>query len=230
MRVVIFIQSILFQFSPNLLNFCPYNFPLPLLLKQDMEAVIRIPMFPLSIFPLPGEMVPLHIFEPRYRQLLRDAEERDIPFGIYFNHTLNTSKFGSLVKLESVIKRYPGGESDIIVKCQDLFRMDTLFRTYKEKLYPGGDVSYFHVNLQGQVSPRLHEAFEEFMRLLKITQVTAPVSIYHIANELNLDFEDRLKFVELDSEKKEGFLAGRLKFQKHLLQQAEKVKDVFHLN
>ncbi|HCR53616.1 MAG TPA: hypothetical protein DIW27_04310 [Cytophagales bacterium] len=43
---------------------------------------MRIPIFPLAIFPLPGEMVPLHIFEPRYRQLLEDAEKRDIAFGI----------------------------------------------------------------------------------------------------------------------------------------------------
>lgn len=175
-------------------------------------------------------MVPLHIFEPRYRQLLRDAEERDISFGIYFNHTMNTSKLGSLVKLESIIKRYPGGESDIIVKCQDLFHMDTLFRTYKQKLYPGGDVTFWQVNLQESVSSKLYADYEEFMRLLKITMVTSPVSSYHIANELNLDMEDRLKFVELDKEKKEGFLTSRLKFQKHVLQQAEKAKDVFHLN
>ncbi len=195
-----------------------------------MDSFIRIPMFPLSIFPMPGELVPLHIFEPRYRQLLKDAEERDISFGIYFNHTLNTSKLGSLVKLESVIKRYPGGESDIIVKCQDIFRMDTLFRTFKEKMYPGGDVAFWQVDLNATSSPRLMAEFEEFMRLLKITKIPAPCSAYHIANELNLDFEDRLKFVELEKDKKEGFLTTRLKFQKHLLTQAEKAKDVFHLN
>lgn len=195
-----------------------------------MEAVVRIPMFPLSIFPLPGELVPLHIFEPRYRQLLRDAEERDISFGIYFSHSTNVNKHGSLVKLESVIKRYPGGESDIIVKCQDLFRMDTLFRTYKEKLYPGGDVTFSQINLQDPVSPALYAYFEEFMHLLKISKVTPPVSLFHIANELNLDFADRIKFVELDDPKKEKFLMARLKFQKHILMQTEKMKDVFHLN
>lgn len=195
-----------------------------------MEAIVRIPMFPLSIFPLPGELVPLHIFEPRYRQLLRDAEERDISFGIYFSHSSNVNKHGSLVKLESVIKRYPGGESDVIVKCQDLFRLDTLFRTYKEKLYPGGDVTFSQVNLQEQVSPKLYAYFEEFMHLLKITKVSPPVSLFHIANELNLDFADRIKFVELDDIKKENFLVARLKFQKHVLVQTEKMKDVFHLN
>ncbi len=195
-----------------------------------MESHIRIPMFPLTIFPMPGEMVPLHIFEPRYQQLLKDAEERDISFGIYFNHTHNTGKLGSLVKLESVIKRYPGGESDIIVKCQDLFSMDTLFRTYKEKLYPGGDVEFWQVDLNTRVSPKVLMEFEEFMRLLKITQAPESCSAYHVANELNLDFEDRLKFVQLDIDKKEGFLSTRLKFQMHLLTQAEKSKDVFHLN
>ncbi len=195
-----------------------------------MEGFVRIPMFPLSIFPLPGEMVPLHIFEPRYRQLLRDAEDRDISFGIYFNHTLNTTKLGSLVKLESVIKRFPGGESDIIVKCQDLFRMETLYRTYKEKLYPSGDVAFWQVDLHASVSPRLLTEFETYMRLLKFNTVTSPVSVYHVANELNLAVEERLKFVGLDSERKEGFLLNQLKFQKHLISQAEKAKDVFHLN
>lgn len=195
-----------------------------------MEGFVRIPMFPLSIFPLPGEMVPLHIFEPRYRQLLKDAEDRDISFGIYFNHTHNTSRLGSLVKLESVIKRYPGGESDIIVKCQDLFHMDKLFRTFREKLYPGGDVAFRQVSLQVPVSSRLLTEFEEFMRQMKITKVTAPVSVFHIANELNLETDDRLKFVELDDDKKQSFLLNRLKFQRHLLTQAEKTRDVFHLN
>jgi hypothetical protein len=107
-----------------------------------MPDFVKIPMFPLSIFPLPGEMVPLHIFEPRYKELLHDAETKDISIGIFFNHVLNTEKIGSLVKLESVIKRYPQGESDIIVKCLDLFSMNKLFRAFRDKLYPGGEVTY----------------------------------------------------------------------------------------
>ena len=195
-----------------------------------MSDRLLIPMFPLTIFPLPGEMVPLHIFEPRYRQLLVDAEERDISFGIYFNHTLNTEKFGSLVKLESVMKRYPGGESDIIVKCQDLFSMKTLFRTFKDKLYPGGDVEFWQVDLQDPVSTKLRHEFEAFMSQLKINKLPSPCSIFHIANELALDFEDRLKFASVEGDKKEIFLSSRLKFQAYLLSQAEKSKDVFHLN
>ncbi len=195
-----------------------------------MADKVRIPMFPLSIFPLPGELVPLHIFEPRYRQLLIDAEERDISFGIYFNHTMNVEKVGSLVKLESVIKRHEGGESDIIVKCQDLFQMETLFRTYKDKLYPGGEVECWHVDLQKPVTDKLLAEFGEFMQILKINKVPEPCSTFHVANELSLDLDDKIKFVLTEEDKKENFLSARLKFQKHLLSEAEKSKDVFHLN
>lgn len=195
-----------------------------------METRVRIPMFPLTIFPMPGELVPLHIFEPRYKQLLHDAEERDISFGIYFNHTQNVSKLGSLVKVESVIKRYPGGESDIIVKCVDLFSLETMFRTYKEKLYPGGDVSFWRVDLSTSASAKLQRDFEDFMKHLKISKIPQPCSVYHVANELNLDLEERLKFVSLDAEKKESFLTLQLRFKKHLISEADRSKDVFHLN
>jgi len=195
-----------------------------------MNELIKIPMFPLSIFPLPGEMVPLHIFEPRYRQLLQDAETRDISFGIYFNHVSNVNKYGSLVKLESVIKRYPGGESDIIVKSSDLFTMATLYRTYKDKLYPGGEVEMMNLDLQSPASTKLNEKYNEYSLAMNITHPQKSPSLYHVANELNLDFESKLKFVPTEEDKKESFLLNQLNYQLQLLAQAEKSKDLFHLN
>lgn len=187
-------------------------------------------MFPLSIFPLPGELVPLHIFEKRYRQLLEDAEKRDFSFGIYFNHTANTSKLGALVQLESVIKRYPEGESDIIVKCTDLFEMNKLYRTHQDKLYPGGDVRLWNTDLTTQVSSKLKSEFDSYLLAINISTPHKEVSVYHVANELGLDFNDRMKFVLSDHEKKELFLLHQLNYQKQLLHHVEKSKDVFHLN
>jgi hypothetical protein len=195
-----------------------------------MSELVKIPMFPLSIFPLPGEMVPLHIFEPRYKQLLLDVETKDITFGILFNHISNTEKIGSLVKLESVIKRYPQGESDIIVKCVDLFSMNKLFRTYRDKSYPGGEVSFWEIDLSTQVSINLHRAFKEYLLYFQIRNNDSIPSHFTIANELSLEFDDRLKFVKYDVDQKETFLLSRLKYQTQLLHQAEKAKDVFHLN
>jgi hypothetical protein len=84
--------------------------------------------------------------------------------------------------------------------------------------------------LHDPVSTKLQHEFEAFMQLLKINKLPSPCSVFHIANELGLDFEDKLKFVSVEGDKKENFLSSRLKFQKHLLSQAEKAKDVFHLN
>ncbi len=187
-------------------------------------------MFPLSIFPLPGEMVPLHIFEPRYKQLLLDAETKDISFGIFFNHVSNTEKIGSLVKLESILKKYPGGESDIIVKCSDLFSMDKLYRTFNDKLYPGGDVTFWNADLSIPVNKKLHQAFKEYLLYFQIRNNDTVPSLFTIANELSLDFDARLRFVKFDDEQKETFLLSHLKYQSQLLHQVEMAKDVFHLN
>jgi uncharacterized protein len=195
-----------------------------------MEGLVSIPMFPLSIFPLPGEMVPLHIFEPRYRQLLEDAETQDISFGIYFNHTANVEKLGSLVKLESVIKRYKTGESDIIVKCLDLFSMQKLYRTYKDKLYPGGEVHYWNVDGSKPMTEALKGYFDQYHAWLKITHSDRVVSVYDVANELSMGFEERIKFVRLSTEKQESYLINQIKYHIHLMRQAESARDIFHLN
>ncbi len=195
-----------------------------------MSDLIRIPMFPLSIFPLPGEMVPLHIFEPRYRQLLEDAETRDISFGIYYNHVSNTERLGAMVKLESVIKRYKTGESDIIVKCTDLFTMDKLYKTYKDKLYPGGEVTLWEVDNLKPMNDSLKDYFSQYHTWLKITHSEKVVSLYDVANELSLGFDDRLKFVMLSGEKQESYLINHIKYQIQLMRQVENSRDIFHLN
>jgi len=187
-------------------------------------------MFPLSIFPLPGEMVPLHIFEPRYRQLLEDAETQDISFGIYYNHTSNTEKLGALVKLESVIKRYKTGESDIIVKGIDLFSMDKLYRTHKDKLYPSGDVTFWKVDRCKPMNNSLKDYFDQYHKWLKITHADKVVSLFDVANELSLSFDDRLKFVNLSPDRQESYLINQIKYQIQLMRHAESAKDTFHLN
>lgn len=195
-----------------------------------MSDFSDIPLFPLSILPLPGELVPLHIFEPRYRQLLEDAQQKDFSFGIFFNHSMNNQKVGALVKLESVIKRYTTGESDVIVKGVDLFSMESINKFYKDKLYPGGKVQLWHTDIDVNASLALVEEYLSYLRLLNINNSLKAFSVFEIANELGLDFEDRLRFIFSDYDKKENFLHARLKYQKHLLLEAVKAKDVFHLN
>ena len=195
-----------------------------------MDELLCIPMFPLSILPLPGELVPLHIFEPRYRQLLQDAEVQDIQFGVYFAHDMNALKIGSLMKLESIIKRYPGGEADIIVKCEDVFIMDTLLNTYQSKMYPGGKVRLWNASIDTLPGTELHDLFQHYLRNRNILHVDATLNVFRIANELNLDIVDRYKFLTMREGRREAFLINRIRFQTHLLERERKSKDIYHLN
>jgi uncharacterized protein len=191
---------------------------------------MTIPMFPLTLLPIPGELVPLHIFEPRYKQLLTDVETLDTKFGIYCNHEYNKKKLGSLMRLESVIKRYPGGESDIIVRCLDVFGMDKMYRTYKTKTYPGGDIELWNVDMNKMPGVELYEMFLIFQTKRNINKHFTSFNIYQIANEMNFDLFDRYKFLNSPDDKKDQFLLTQLKFQIHVLRQEEKSKDVYHLN
>lgn len=195
-----------------------------------MSESLMIPMFPLTLLPLPGELVPLHIFEPRYKQLLEDTENADISFGIFCSHECNRQKLGALMKLESVIKRYPGGESDIVVRCLDIFSMEKLYRKYKSKLYPGGDIRNLQIDPQAMPGVELYELFLVFQEKRKINRHFTAFTLYQVATELNLDLFDRYKLLTLPSPKREGFLITQLKFQLYVITQEEKSKDVYHLN
>ena len=189
-----------------------------------------IPMFPLTLLPLPGELIPLHIFEPRYRQLLEDAETTDVSFGIFLNHTCNTARLGALVKLESVIKRYPSGESDIVLRCVDIFTMGKLFRNYRTKLYPAGEITPWKLDVQAMPGVELYETFLTFQEKRKINRHFTAFTLYQVATELNLDLSDRYKLMTLPALKRDAFLMAQLKFQIHIMQQEARSKDVFHLN
>jgi len=189
-----------------------------------------IPMFPLTMLPLPGELVPLHIFEPRYRELLADAEADDIKFGIFFNHAINIDRVGSLMKLESVIKKHAGGESDIIVKCYDVFTMDKMFRSYRSKRYSAGDVNLWRANQHEPISPKLEDFYKEYLLKRNIVRPESFFNAYSVAIELNLDLNDRYDFLLTDAKNREAFLIQRIRYQLHLINQEERSRDVFHLN
>jgi uncharacterized protein len=190
----------------------------------------QIPLFPLPLLPLPDELVTLHIFEPRYRQLLSDAETKDVRFGIYCNHELNKERLGSVMRLESVIKKYPGGEADIVARCVDIFTLEKMFRTFKTKLYPGGDVSIWNVDTTAIADSILYELFLEYQGKRNIRHRFTVFTMYQMAGELNLDLFDRYKFLTSGEERRAKFLTSQLKFQLHLLLREEQMKDSYHLN
>ena len=82
-----------------------------------------IPLFPLNIVALPKEKIPLHIFEPRYKRMIKHSIDSGEPFGIVLQDQDGLKSIGCSVKIINVIKEYPSGEFDIIVEGQECFQI-----------------------------------------------------------------------------------------------------------
>ena len=83
----------------------------------------NMPLFPLNIVAVPKERIPLHIFEPRYKRMIKDSIKTGDPFGIVLKDDKGVKSIGCSVKIIRVLKEHPTGEYDIIVQGQQCFRI-----------------------------------------------------------------------------------------------------------
>ena len=196
-----------------------------------MAVPNEIAVFPLNILPIPGELVRLHIFEPRYRQLLSDIKASGETFGIFFANTVNKRRLGALVRLEKVTQQYPSGESDILVKCEGMFHLVNFQKKWNDRMYPGGEIDpivYFHDFFPGN---HLMDTYKKYLILRKSKDEGDEHTMYDIANTLELDISDKLKLVSFHSKaKQEHFLASRLRFRVFVIEKEQASKRIFHLN
>jgi ATP-dependent Lon protease len=88
----------------------------------------RIPLFPLNVVLLPGEHLPLHIFEPRYRRMVRECLEKESPFGMLLSLPDGIVRVGCTAEVLKVAKRYEDGRMDILTIGRDPYRIVNLFQ------------------------------------------------------------------------------------------------------
>ncbi len=180
-------------------------------------STARIPLFPLGIVLFPGQAVPLHIFEPRYRVMTRQCIDTHSPFGIVFVHAGNIAQTGCSALIVKTLKEYEDGRSDILTVGQEAFH---LVRTHNEQAYFEADIEYLEEDfdgIDGGVSAQLEKLYEQCHRVLydeEVPRFEAEGSIslaYHIASELPLDVAFRQTLLELRSEaERQRRLAARL--------------------
>lgn len=87
----------------------------------------RIPLFPLNVVLLPGENLPLHIFEPRYRRMVRECVEANSPFGMLLALPQGVAHVGCSAEILEVTKRYEDGRVDILTIGRHPYRVVELF-------------------------------------------------------------------------------------------------------
>ena len=95
------------------------------------------PLFPLGLVLLPQELVPLHIFEDRYKVMISECLERDSEFGIVWLSDDGLRDIGCTARIERVIESFDDGRSNILVVGSQPFR---LLRRIEVLAYPAGDV------------------------------------------------------------------------------------------
>lgn len=94
-----------------------------------MASSPLIPLFPLGLVLVPDELLPLHIFEERYRDLVRDCLEGNQPFGIVLFQNGRLSEVGCTADIKEVVQRYEDGRLDIVVAGGARFRVRDMDRS-----------------------------------------------------------------------------------------------------
>jgi Lon protease-like protein len=97
----------------------------------------RFPLFPLGLVLLPQELVPLHIFEQRYKLMIAECLENDSEFGIVWLSDDGLRDIGCTARIERVIERFEDDRMNILVEGAQPFR---LLRRIEELAFPAGDV------------------------------------------------------------------------------------------
>jgi Lon protease-like protein len=85
--------------------------------------VIELGLFPLGIVLLPGELAPLHIFEPRYRELIGECLDDDREFGLLFSDERGVRELGTRARIVDVLERFEDGRLNIVIRGGERFRV-----------------------------------------------------------------------------------------------------------
>ncbi|SDX55374.1 LON peptidase substrate-binding domain-containing protein [Hymenobacter psychrophilus] len=197
----------------------------------------QLALFPLNLVVFPGEKLNLHIFEPRYRQLVRDCLLEGITFGItpYLNG--GVSRRGTEVRLIDVEKNYPSGELDIRTEAIGVFEMEEFQRELPGKLYAGATVRDLPDDLAADpvLYERTRELIEQLYSILGLRRLFLDLPtgfrIYDVAHQLGMSSEQEYELLEADTETERQTLAlHHLDRILPVLQETERLKERVRLN
>ncbi|HAA13915.1 MAG TPA: peptidase [Cytophagales bacterium] len=198
-----------------------------------MEAYI--PLFPLNLVAFPEESLNLHIFEPRYKQLMQDILDGDRIFGIVAFVT-DEMDFGTEVELDQVVRVYPDGRMDIRTRGTRRFQVMKFENPMPDKLYAGGEVRYIQdlddpdYSLQNRLV-NLVKSFFEVIQLGGQSQVSTEIRTFDLAHRIGLSSEQKYELLQCEREsQRQQLVIEHLERAIPLLQDIERTKDRVRMN
>jgi ATP-dependent Lon protease len=165
-----------------------------------MATIDSLPLFPLGLVLYPGERLPLHIFEERYKDLTHYCLEHDVAFGIVLVDDGSLADVGTTARIERIVNRYDDGRMDILVEGEERFEVRSV---HDRKSYYTADVTL--LDDDPTLDPSLKErAITQHMKLLELAGRTVRPDVYDGVNRLSFMLAQN---AGLDPEQKQEVLA-----------------------
>jgi ATP-dependent Lon protease len=179
----------------------------------DMKSE-RIPLFPLNIVLLPGAALPLHIFEPRYKEMIARCIEEKIAFSIVYSPPSGIAQTGCTAEIRQILRTHPDGRMDILTDGKDVVR---IIRILDEKPYFEALVQYLEEEPAAiATSTSDRETLIEMFQKCHVKAFGSPSTLaanfpddllsYRLAAELPIDLPRKQELLEMRSEKERRVL------------------------
>ncbi|MFO0358313.1 MAG: LON peptidase substrate-binding domain-containing protein [Sphingobacteriaceae bacterium] len=192
---------------------------------------LTLPAFPLKTILLPGEARKLHIFEERYKELVKDCIDNNASFAIPFFENGKMSDYGCEVKIKNVLKEYPDGRKDILVECTRICKIVDFTEQLSPKLY-GAVLIEFEKNNILVTDANLQDAIIHYFSTVQNKIIDydtlGKLSVYNIANSLQLSPNEKLTLIT--SKNKQAVLLNQIKFITHIVNAEQQLNNRFMFN
>jgi uncharacterized protein len=196
-----------------------------------------IPIFPLGIVVYPGENLNLHIFEPRYKQLVNECHAQKKAFGIPTVIENKVQDYGSLVEIIEITQVHDNGEMDIKTIGGRVFRILEVIKSVPDKLYSGAIVNYPESYEQGnpEMMRKVMTGIRDLHELLKVSKdfkkPDDQVKCYDVAHHIGLSLEEEYELLMLtDERQRQEYLKRHLTKVIPMVAGMEQLKEKIKLN
>jgi Lon protease-like protein len=179
------------------------------------DPVVRdFPLFPLAIVALPHELVPLHIFEDRYRTMIGECLERGTEFGIVWAGDEGVRPIGCAMEITDVLERMEDGRMNILTRGTRPFR---IVDERHDLAYPAGTVEFLTDKSEqpdAKTQSAAHEAYGALVAHATDREPDADeldaLSAYQMAATVDFGLEAKQGLLDLRSENARLRLVTRL--------------------
>lgn len=185
----------------------------------------------------PGENLNLHIFEPRYKQLINECYVAKKPFGIPTVIDNKVQDFGSSVEIIELSKVYDNGEMDIKTKGDKVFRMLEIIEEVPDKLYSGAIVNYPDNYEKGvpELMRKVMNSIKELHQLLNVKKdfktKEEELQSYDVAHHIGLSLVEEYELLNLlDERQRQEYLKRHLTKVIPMVAGMEQLKEKINLN